>query len=424
MLKIEKLQDRLRNAVSLLSTEQLKATAGLVPGYGGMRFHIPEDEQKMMGFPVGINSETASDIFNIGVRQICRQMIESASVLSDEMLVSACETIVEELQASEGEHLFVFFVPSIILALDESIEIAGAILRKATVADAELLEGRANASVQRMAGPQGPLDKSDFLKRYLGSTLVELRFSGCHLKDELSVPGDAAWKGFRRVAAFLIACKELLQIPEAYADRGVDFGAWPGDAFMVGKGGGAPLIPIYSHGSQFSISGLEFAIDAQVLEQLKKFCHLQAFNQLCRSQGELRDKIYRSLDWFLKGCGEEDPTDRLVCFFISLESLMAMGSDALNSQTDDLAENIALLIHRKGPERIEEKNFFKKRVYPLRNRVMHHGHTFEAKDAPISERLMVYITHGLIGILKHLDAITKDGGPRKFFERVKMGATI
>jgi hypothetical protein len=75
MLKIEKLQDRLRNAVSLLSTEQLKATAGLVPGYGGMRFHIPEDEQKMMGFPVGINSETASDIFNIGVRQICRQIV-------------------------------------------------------------------------------------------------------------------------------------------------------------------------------------------------------------------------------------------------------------------------------------------------------------------------------------------------------------
>lgn len=424
MIKTDKLQYLLRDAVSQLSTEHRKATAGLVPGYRGVQFHISEDQQKIAGFPEGINSETSSDIFNIGVRQICRQMIESASMLSDEMLVVACQTIVEELQASEGEHLFIFFVPSIILTVDERIEIGSAILRKATVADAELLEGKANAFVGRQGGNQGPLDKSDFLKRYLGSSLVELRFYGCHLKDELSVPGDAAVKEFRRVAAFLMACKELLQIPEAYTNRGPDFDAWPHDAFMVGKRGDTPLISIYSHKSKFSISGLEFAIDAQVLEQLEKFCHLRAFNQLCQSQGELRDKIYRSLDWFLKGCVEEDPTDRLVCFFISLESLMAIGSDALNSQTDDLAENIALLIHRKVSERIEEKNYFKKKVYPLRNRVMHHGHTFEAADAPISERLMVYITHGLIGILKHSDAITKDGGPRKFFERIKMGDVI
>lgn len=423
-LKTEKLKELLHNAVFQLSARDLKSMAGLVPGQGAGKFEFPEDElKKVMRFPEGINSETISTIFNIGIRQICRQMIKSASVLSDEILVQACKTIVEELQASKGKHLFFFFVPSIILAVDESIEIGNAILRKASVADAELLEGRANVQIE-WVDHKGPLDKSDFLKRYLGSTLVEFRFPGYHFKDELSAPADEAWKGFRRIAAFFLACKELLQIPEVYANLGPDFAVWPQETFMVGKSGGSPLVPIYSHGSQFSINGLEFAIDAQVLEQLEKFCHLQAFNQLCRSQDELRDKIYRSLDWFLKGYSEEDPTDRLVCFFISLESLMATGSDALNSQTDDLAENIALLIHQKGSARIDEKNYFKKKVYPLRNRVMHHGHTFEAKDAPISERLIVYITHGLIEILKHLDEIMKDGGPRNFFERIKMGAVL
>ena len=338
--------------------------------------------------------------------------------------MSACDTVVRELRACDGEQLFVFFVPDIILAVDESIEIGDAVLRKAVAADTELLEGRANAIVP-LSGDAGPLDESDFLKRYLGSALVELRFSGCQFKNELSMPGDAAWKEIRRLAAFLIACKELLQLPEAsYVDRGPDLSAWPKAAFMVAKHGCPPLIPMYSYGSKFPDYGLEFAIDSHVLEQLKKFCHLAAFNQLCRCRGELRDKIYRSLDWFLKGCCEEDPTDQLVCFFISFESLLAMGTDALTSQTDDLAENIALLLYPTMPDRVEEKNFFKKIVYPLRNRVMHHGHTFEAKDGPISERLQVYITNGLIGILKHLDAITKDGGLRQFFERVKMGAAI
>ncbi len=177
-------------------------------------------------------------------------------------------------------------------------------------------------------------------------------------------------------------------------------------------------------GSQFHIGGLEFAIDLPVLNQVKQYCRLESFNLLCRTPGELRDKVFRSLDWFLKGCNEEDPTDRLVCFFISIESLMSMGSDALSSQTDDLAENIALLIHQKESDRLEEKTFFKKKVYQLRNRVMHHGHTFNAKDVGVSARLWIYITHGLIEILRHLDAITAAGNLRSFFERVKLRAPL
>lgn len=423
-LKTEKLKELLQDAVSQLSTGDIKSIARPEPGHGAGIFEFPEGElKKVMRFPEGINSETISAIFNVGIHQICRQMTESASVLSDEILVQACKTIIEELRASEGDHLFVFFVPSICLSVDENIEIGGAIFRKATADDAELLEGRANAFEEQTTDPQAPLDKSDFLKQYLGSTLVELHFTGYHYKGELSVPANEAWKRFRRIAAFLLACKEFLQNPEVNANRTPDFAVWIQDSFMVEKNSGAPLIPI-SFNSQFSTCGLVFTINAQVLEQMEKCCHLFAFNKLCRTQGELRDKIYRSLDWFLKGCGENDPTDRLVCFFISFESLMAMGSDALNSQTDDLAENISLLIHQKVAERIEEKDFFKKKVYQLRNRVMHHGHMFEAEDALISERLIVYITHGLIEILKHLDTIIEDGGLRKFFERIKMGAVI
>jgi hypothetical protein len=423
-IKREKLGDGLRDSVLRLSPEQLKATAGLAPGYGGVRFCIPEDDLEMLGLPGSINAETASDIFNLGIRQICRHMLESGSALSEEIVASACEKIVEEMQASEGEHLFITFVPSMILATDESIKIGGGTLRKATSADASLLEGRASAFLERMGDNQGPRDKEDFLKRYLGSSLVEIRFSGCHFRDEVSIPCDAAWKEYRRIAAFLAVCKKLLELPEAHADRGLDPTQWPWDAFMVGKHGGAPLIPIYTHGWRYSIDGLDFAIDPPVLEQLKKLCHLDAFNRLCKTEGELRNKVHRSLDWFLKAFCENDPTDQLVCLFISFESLMAMGSDALHSQTDDLAENIALLIRQSLPQRIEEKSFFKKRVYPLRNRVMHHGHTFEPKDVQVSSRLMVYITYGLIGILKHLDAIKQAGGPRSFFEQVKMRAVI
>jgi hypothetical protein len=424
MLNVKELKYTLRDAVSRLSAKDVKATAGFESGYGAFHFTVPEEVQKILNFPLGINSETASVIFNIGVRQICNQMIENESVLTEKMLSSACQTIVDNLQDSKGKHLFIFFVPSITLAVKESIEIGGTTLRKASVADAELLEGRADIILERNVGSQGPTDKKDFLNRYLNSTLVQLRFSGFHYKDELSFPAHEAWKTFGRVAAYLMICKEVLQIPEKYPDYGRDHKSWPWDAFMVGKRGRAPLIPIYSTGHQFSIYGLDFEIDPHLLYYLYKYCYLQEFNRLCKSHTELRDKIYRSLDWFLKGCREDDPTDQLVCSFISLECLFGMGSDSLSSQTGDLAENIALLIHSKRPERIEEKNFFKKKVYPLRNRIMHHGHMFEAKDEPVSDRLKVYIMYGVINILKHLDAITKDGGLRNFFEKVKMTASI
>ena len=58
MPNAEKFKEGLREAVSELSAEQLRGTAGLVRGYGGIRFNIPEDQFVSLGLGEGINSET------------------------------------------------------------------------------------------------------------------------------------------------------------------------------------------------------------------------------------------------------------------------------------------------------------------------------------------------------------------------------
>lgn len=401
------LRDGLRNAFARLEERDIKAIANPGGGYGGMRFRVPEEDIEASVFPKSMNSETASAVFNNGVRQLCMRSAETGVPISQDTVDAACDSVIKEIEESEGEHRFVFSQPQLILSVEEEFRIGKALFRRASESDAQLFK-----------------DKNEFLKRDLGTALIELRCSGCHLEDEFSIPAAAALTEYQRAQAFLVICRMLLSVPEAHADRGLDFNQWPRAFSLVGKHGATPLTHVRASDSSFPHGELEFAIDSAVLEQFAKACSLESFNKLCQTEGELRDKIYRSLDWFRKALGEDDPTDRLVCLFISFESLMAMGGDALNSQTDDLAENIALLIHPSVAERIDEKSFFKKKVYPLRNRILHHGHSCEPKDAPVSEKLVIYITKGLVGILKHLDEITRAGGLRNFFEKAKMSASI
>ena len=424
MIDAEKFKPFLRDCTLYALARQREGSNCFTDGFCDIRFSIPEEELKSFGFPSGINSETGSCVLRIGVSQIFRQIGMSESELTDEIVSNTIDKINKELKGLEGEHLFLCFIPEIILSIEKSIEIGTAVLRNATLTDAEFLEEKADVIADHTSESERPLSKSVFFKWYNGRALIELHYSGYHFKNEISHPCDSARKEVSYIHAFLLMCKEVLQIPEKITEQNSDFYQRPSFAFFVGKHGHAPILPIYSYGSLFSRDNLAFAIDQTILDQLEKFCCLKSFNLLCRTECELRDKMFRSLDWFLKGYNEDDQTDRLVCFFISFESLMAMGGDALNSQTNDLAENIALLIHQQEAERIKEKNFFKKKVYPLRNRLMHHGHMFESKDAEISNRLMVYIIYGLIGILRHLDAIMNSGGLRGFFEKVKLSAKL
>lgn len=170
-----------------------------------------------------------------------------------------------------------------------------------------------------------------------------------------------------------------------------------------------------------------FILTDEAVNKLKVHCCLDKYNEICLTKraGEVGEKIIRSLDWFLKSVLEQDLTDKVINMFISLESLLSLGADPLTSHTDDMAENIALMMAKDVEERYTIKKDFKKKIYKLRNKIMHHGEncTWE-KDGREIFFLEIIFARSVIGILKRLDRIlvygNKVGAMHEYFEREKL----
>lgn len=138
-------------------------------------------------------------------------------------------------------------------------------------------------------------------------------------------------------------------------------------------------------------------------------------------------KVRRSFDWFLKGVLEDDATDQVVILFTSLEALLSSGPDPFRGSTDDLAENVAIMLTRDGNERYEYKKAVKK-AYSLRCKIVHGGETISEKDLPVIRQLQTYTVWSLRGILSHLQEIFNYGNGDKhlqeYFDREKLRGGI
>jgi hypothetical protein len=139
---------------------------------------------------------------------------------------------------------------------------------------------------------------------------------------------------------------------------------------------------------------------------------IDKFNKcvISKKYGDLSDKYKRSLDWFFKSQLENDFTDEAIYLFISLESLLSTNQDPFTSFSNNLADNTILLSFPKNPElRYEHKQEFKK-VYSLRNKIMHHGHTISTKDDLKSIALLkFYFFSSIYSYLNKIDEISKIG---------------
>lgn len=170
-----------------------------------------------------------------------------------------------------------------------------------------------------------------------------------------------------------------------------------------------------------------FVIDTNLLRVLERQCCFEKFNKISLDDnfGEIRKKIRLALNWFLKALLEKDITDEAIALFISLEALMATTADPLTSHTDELAENMAIITYHGVDARYKAKKNFRETIYPMRNKIMHHGHLADQdKDWETIGDLRLDVVWAIRWIIEKSDTIMKFGNKakaiREYFEREKL----
>lgn len=281
------------------------------------------------------------------------------------------------------------------------------------------------------------LSKEKFLERNKNLVALETVVNGFHFADEKSVPFYAAINNFEQAFAFLYFSKYYaFNIAMEYVMR-----TEKTNELSRGLLRNQPIQTFYVSFSESNEDILKciklykddlvhltddiFTIDAQALEHLNSLCLLNNYSASVSEKKEIGEKVTRCLDWWLKSTLEKDLTDQALSLFISLESLLSMDSQPLTSHTDDMAENIAIMSESNSEKRYLKKSEFKKTIYPLRNKIMHHGYKcLEDRDDDSVNLVKDCVAISLKGILQRLEEISKYGSDakamREYFEREKL----
>lgn len=280
-------------------------------------------------------------------------------------------------------------------------------------------------------------NKDTFFKEKdrMGKTAFEVDVIGFHLNDERSYVLELAIDEFKRVFSYLLACEYRLgninnpykmttkEINNTYFSMIKEIGE---QDYYIRMGG--VLTQIEKDPSPIFLSNKIIEIDKELIKHLNARCGLEKFNSICTNNdcGDIRNKIILSLDWYLKAKLEDNLTDNAINLSISLETLMSVGAEPLTAYTDELAENIALMMGEKtADKRYEHKYNFKNRVYKLRCNIMHNGYTVDyKKDIQELYNLEAFYVWSLFGIISRIDAIKKIGiktkNMKKYFELEKL----
>jgi hypothetical protein len=153
-------------------------------------------------------------------------------------------------------------------------------------------------------------------------------------------------------------------------------------------------------------------------------CSLNVFNDLVGNDyGQIKLKIYRFFEWFLKAQHEEEITDMFISYFISLDSLLTFGSDPGVSLSEEMAENIAMMLTNDPDQRYKFKKRAKE-IYNIRSRVFHNGYKIPDENADVIFELKTFCVWANQGILIKLPEILKYGteakAMREYFQRRKL----
>jgi len=281
-----------------------------------------------------------------------------------------------------------------------------------------------------------PLPKD--IEKYIA---LETSIFGCHYSEEKSLVFEKAIAEFRSLFAYLSVCDIFLDnvAKDSYKIEKKDIAI--SDLFMPSNKSGfqcylihpiddlssSKKINLYSEEIRFSDK--KIILSKGTIEQLGKRCLLNEFNKINKEKSNVKaaEKISRSLDWFLKASVEDDRTDSVIAYFISLETLFSTGQLGANNRI--IAENMAMTNSWETKRRLDDFKKFQK-LLGWRNEIVHHGGHFEDKQNCWSDlrKLKIGLTWSLIDVLRNycnISAISSDSNAiNNFYQKQKFTPTI
>lgn len=279
-----------------------------------------------------------------------------------------------------------------------------------------------------------PITQEEFIDEYEGSVFLEINMSGYHFNDEKSEVFQKVIFEYRQLLSYFLIFKEYSDLYMSIRHKENVFKSKK--IMSEDKVFNYAYVKLKDENKLKSIEGEineiglfkeQLIINKEVLELMKKIFYIDNFLKISQNKdyGKLSEKFRHSLDWFLKANEEKNETNKAIALFISLESLMSTGSDSFTSFTNELAENIVIACFSGADFRLEEKNIFKREIYPLRNSIMHHGHSIVvSRDLGKIAKLKIYLFLTIHWFLKSIDKIHAFGNSSKalkvYFERKKL----
>lgn len=280
------------------------------------------------------------------------------------------------------------------------------------------------------------LDPNRFVKEFEGKTMFEITLEGYQVGNERSKIFERAIEEFKYVLSYLSICKTFLEnVSSDKYSFSIEYIKLDNRSNSENK---YQIYYVRDHNNTkilkcvrdfqgyLKLPKFTFIIDSELLEVIKKRCYLSNFCMIMENEklGEVGNKIKLSLEWVFKEMIEYDDTDKVIALFISLETLITTGPDPFMSLTDDYAENVAIMTVTGIERRLEEKRFFKK-VYKLRNNIMHNGYKIKwLDDWQKIKRLKIYIAWSLRYFINNINKIMKIGNDtnalKEYFERLKL----
>jgi len=279
-----------------------------------------------------------------------------------------------------------------------------------------------------------PLTREEFVKEYKDKTFIEIVINGYHFNSEKSKAFEQFIVEYRLLLSYFLLYVEYLDLfcsirkmenPFKYEKIDPNNNIINYPYFQLNDASKLKFI-------EYSVNvlvqmGKKLIINKEVFELMKKIFYLDNFIKISQNKeyGEISKKFRRSLEWFLRSNEEKNETNKAIDLFISLETLMSTDPDSFTGYTNELAENIVLASFSGVDLRYEHKLKFKKKVYPLRNKIMHHGYSIDIqRDVSEIVNLKLYLMLSFRWILKNIDKVNEIGNNVKalqtYFERKKL----
>jgi hypothetical protein len=380
-----------------------------------------------------INYNTAYSLFEYLVKHVFRRIKDRINniddylnkYLTDEDFEESFERIKGKLEESFAVYEFIFVTNYIIYECSEILDLEKIKIGKLNSAKESIPENidyPYSAILAKLLSAGHYLERNEFLEKYGENTFIKIEIEGYHFFDEKSVIFNSCFYELKQILSFLFSLKELQSIKDwDIKSKEIDYNEVMYIYSYVLNRKGDHLKYIEHNIGNISNLKEKIMLNEKSINKIIDVGLIKKYIKCVINEeyGRLSEKYKRSLDWYFKSLLEENITDETISLFISLESLLSTDPDQSISFSNSLAENLVLLSYPKDSElRYKEKQEFKKEVYPLRNKIMHHGYTLSSdEDLKSLSKLHLYSLLSIYSYLIQVDKISKIGCKAKHLQK-------